>query len=58
MRVRTAWKAYEDGQMLAVVPRPSYRLMQGVLHFDSAMKATEAKALEEDRKNAEARDGR
>lgn len=45
-RVLTAFRAYKEGQLRTLVPHPSYRLVQGVMHYDYVNERATATRLE------------
>ncbi len=51
-RVRYHRESYERGQLHVTAPDPSHRLVAGIIHYDSALKACEATRMEKERKSA------
>ncbi len=59
-RVQSMWRAWSKGQFAVAFPAPSFREMQGVMHFDLVLDRVEGKIAKEDaeRRAAEAKRGR
>jgi hypothetical protein len=47
-RVLAMHQAWKEHQLLTAFPRPSYREMQGVMHYDRTLAKIEARQLKED----------